>query len=118
MGEVIHVEFGTEREWEATRLKLVDGLVAIGELFGDEEALMRAKAQCIFQVLRTMVEEMPDTRVTARLPDGVSPEQVAVMTVAIKEAALKGIETALSHVVQVMMASIYDIATSKLARRQ
>ena len=42
MGQVIHVAFGTEREWEQTHAKTVDGLVAIGTLFGDDEALMRA----------------------------------------------------------------------------
>ncbi len=43
MGEVIHANFGTEREWEQTHDKTVDGLLTIGSLFGDDEALMRAK---------------------------------------------------------------------------
>src|SRR6185312_16656869 len=47
MGEVIHVAFGTEREWEQTHEKTVDGLVTIGSLFGDDESLMRAKADCV-----------------------------------------------------------------------
>ena len=29
MGQVIHVAFGTEREWEQTHAKTGDGLVAI-----------------------------------------------------------------------------------------
>jgi len=45
MGQVIHVAFGTEREWEQTHAKTVDGLVAIGTLFGDDEALTLAVEQ-------------------------------------------------------------------------
>jgi hypothetical protein len=39
------------------------------------------------------------------------------MTGAIKDAALKGIEIAMTHSVQILMASIYDLCTSKLQRR-
>jgi len=53
MGEVIHAAFGAEREWEQTRSKTVDGLVTIGTLFGDDEALMRAKADRVYQVAMT-----------------------------------------------------------------
>src|SRR5690242_9178362 len=64
MGEVIHVAFGTEREWQQTREKTVDGLVTIGSLFGDDEKLMRAKADCVYQVLREIVEEVPSVQIT------------------------------------------------------
>ena len=30
MGEVIHATFGTEREWEQTHDKTIDGLLTIG----------------------------------------------------------------------------------------
>lgn len=115
MGEVIHVAFGTEREWEATRQKTVDGIVAIGKLFGDDEALMRAKADCVYQMLRGIVEDVPSIQVSAKLPDGLTPEQLSLFTVAVKEAALKGIEIAMTHSVQVFMGSVYDLCTSKLA---
>ena len=69
MGQVIHVAFGTEREWEQTHAKTVDGLVAIGTLFGDDEALMRAKADCVYHILRQIVEEpMPAVRPGRRTP--------------------------------------------------
>ena len=117
MGEVIHVAFGTEREWEQTRSKTVDGLVAIGSLFGDDEALMRAKADCVYQILRQIVEEVPTVQITTKLPENLSAEQLDLLTGAIKEAALKGIEIAMTHSVQVLMASIYDLCTSKLHAR-
>ncbi|HZO21316.1 MAG TPA: hypothetical protein VFB37_02350 [Steroidobacteraceae bacterium] len=114
MGEVIHVAFGTEREWEQTRAKTADGLVSIGSLFGDDEELMRAKADCVYQILREIVEEVPAVQITTKMPENLSAEQLETLTRAIKEAALKGIEIAMTHSVQVLMASIYDLCTSKL----
>jgi len=114
MGEVIHVAFGTEREWEQTHEKTVDGLVTIGSLFGDDESLMRAKADCVYQILREIVEEVPSVQITTKLPENLSPEQLDALTRVIKEAALKGIEIAMTHSVQVLMGSIYDLCTSKL----
>ena len=114
MGEVIHVAFGTEREWQQTREKTADGLVTIGSLFGDDETLMRAKADCVYQVLREIVEEVPSVQITTKLPENLSPEQLDALTRVIKDAALKGIEIAMTHSVQVLMGSIYDLCTSKL----
>jgi hypothetical protein len=37
-----------------------------------------------------------------------------LLTEAIKQAALRGIEVAMTHSVQVLMSSIYDLCTSKL----
>jgi hypothetical protein len=93
MGEVIHVAFGTEREWEQTHEKTVDGLVTIGTLFG---------------------EDVPSVQITTKLPENLSPEQLDALTRVIKDAALKGIEIAMTHSVQVLMGSIYDLCTSKL----
>lgn len=117
MGQVIHVAFGTEREWEQTHAKTVDGLVAIGTLFGDDEALMRAKADCVYHILRQIVEEVPSVQITTKMPENLSTEQLELLTGAIKEAALKGIEIAMTHSVQVLMSSIYDLCTSKLHAR-
>jgi hypothetical protein len=117
MGEVIHVAFGTEREWEQTHDKTVDGLVTIGALFGDDEALMRAKADCVYQILRQIVEEIPSVQITTRMPENLTDEQMMLLTEAIKAAALKGIEVAMTHSVQVIMSSIYDLCTSKLQMR-
>ncbi len=117
MGQVIHVAFGTEREWEQTHAKTVDGLVAIGTLFGDDEALMRAKADCVYHILRQIVEEVPSVQITTKMPENLSAEQLELLTGAIKEAALKGIEIAMTHSVQVLMSSIYDLCTSKLHAR-
>jgi hypothetical protein len=119
MGEVIHVQFGTEREWNSTREKLVTGLRAIGQLFGDDPDLMEAKADCAYQLLRQVIEDVPCLQIQAKLPSSVVDEEQtrSIITDAIKEAALKGIETALTHAVQIFMASIYDLCTSKLAQR-
>src|SRR5690242_15561841 len=103
MGKVIHAAFGAEREWEQTRSRTADGLVAIGNLFGDDEVL-----------LREIVEDVPSLQITTRLPDNLTEEQLEQMTSAIKEAALKGIEVAMTHSVCMLMSSIYDLCTSKL----
>ena len=114
MGKVIHAAFGAEREWQQTRSRTADGLVAIGNLFGDDEELMRAKADRVYQLLREIVEEVPSLQLTTRLPENLSEEQLEQTTAAIKDAALKGIEVAMTHSVCVLMGSIYDLCTSKL----
>jgi hypothetical protein len=114
MGQVIHANFGTEREWEQTHDKTVDGLVTVGALFGDSESLMRAKADCVYQILRQIVEDIPSVQITTRMPENLTEEQVRMLTEAIKQAALRGIEVAMTHSVQVLMSSIYDLCTSKL----
>jgi hypothetical protein len=117
MGEVIHAAFGTEREWEQTHDRTVDSLVTIGALFGDDAALMRAKADCVYQMLRQIVEQIPSVQVTTKMPENLTDAQVRVLTEAIKHAALRGIEVAMTHSVQVLMSSIYDLCTSKLHER-
>ena len=117
MGEVIHAVFGSEREWEQTHDKTVDSLVQIGALFGDDESLMRAKADCVYQLLRQIVEDIPSVQITTKLPEQLSEEQVRALTEAIRHAALRGIEVAMTHSVQVLMSSIYDLCTSKLHGR-
>lgn len=117
MGEVIHVTFGTEREWEQTHAKTVDGLVTIGALFGDDEALMRAKADRLYRMLREIVEKVPTVQVSAKLPESLSAEDLAMATAAVKDGALKGIEVAMTHTVHVLMTGIYDLCTSKLKVR-
>ena len=77
-------------------------------------ALMRAKADCVYRMLREIIEEVPSVQISTKLPAEFSSAQLEVLTDAIKEAALKGIEIAMTHAVQVMMASIYDLCTSKL----
>lgn len=115
MGEVINVRFGTEREWEITRQKTIAGLVAIGTLFGDDSDLMRAKAECVYGVLRAIVEDVPSVQVTVKMPEGLTDEQQSLVTAAVKESALKGLEIAMTHSVQMLMGSVYDLCTSKLA---
>lgn len=117
MGEIIRVTFGSEREWERTRAHCAEGLTAVGAMFGDDERLMRAKAECVYRVLRRMVEEVPAVRIVASLPDDLPAGQVELLTGAIREAALKGIEASMNHSVRVVMAAVYDLCTSKLRRR-
>src|SRR6185312_6173983 len=76
MGKVIHAAFGAEREWEQTRSRTADGLVAIGSLFGDDEELMRAKADRVYRLLREIVEDVPSLQITTRLPDNLTEEQL------------------------------------------
>ncbi len=117
MGEIIRIVSGTEREWERARAQWADGLSAIGALFGDDEGLMRAKADCVCQLLRRILEDVPPVRITAHLPHDLPAEHIELLTSAIREAALKGIEVSMTHCVRVLMAAVYDLCTSKLRQR-
>lgn len=114
MGEVIHVAFGTEREWEQTRIKLIEGLCTIGGLFGDDAALMEAKAEAVHAMLRQIVETIPTVQVHVPIPAGLSVEDARVVEESLRQATLAGIEAAMTHSVQVLMSGIYDLCTSKL----
>ena len=117
MGAVIHANFGTERQWEQTHEKTVDGLITVGALFGDDEALMRAKADCVYYLLRQIVEDISPVQITTRIPENLTAEQLHQFTEAIRRAALRGIEAAMTHSVQALMNSVYDLCTSKLQAR-
>lgn len=117
MSNVIHVNFGSEREWEETHAKVIDGLVALGSLFGDDESLMRAKADSVYRILRQIVEEVPNVQITTKVPESLQPDQLELVTELVKRAAVQGIETTMTHAVQALMGSIYDLCTSKLAQR-
>lgn len=117
MGEIIHVTLGSEHDWERTRSQWTEGLAAVGALFGDDESLMRAKANCVYALLRRIVEEIPTVRVAATVPDDLPAAHVAFVTAAMREAALKGIEAGTGHAVRVLSAAIYDLCTSKLREK-
>lgn len=116
MGEVVHANFGAEREWEETRTKLRFGLQTVGAIFGDDEELMLAKAEAVMVLVRAIVEEVPTIKVNAPIPANLSAEDTALLGEAIKQAALQGIETMMSHCLRALMASVYDMCTSKLKR--
>lgn len=117
MGEIIHLSFGSERDWERTRAQWAECLATIGALFGDDETLMRAKAHCVYQVLRRIVEEVPAVRVAAKVPDDLPAEHLAWLTGAMRDAALQGIEASTGHAVRVLTAAVYDLCTSKLREK-
>lgn len=111
---VIYAEFGTERQWAQTKQRTFDGLIAIGGLYGDSEAIMRAKAEVVYQLLRAIVDDVPNVNIHAHLPADLSDEHIEMMHVAVRDAALKGIEVAMTHSVTCIMERVYDLCTSKL----
>lgn len=114
MSNVIHASFGMEREWRETREKTEAALVEVGRLLGDDEALVRAKADRVYALLREMVEHIPNVTIHSRLPASLTDEQREWVEASIKAAALKGIEASLMHCVGALMASIFDLCTSRL----
>jgi len=117
MGEVIYAHFGTEREWKKTHEKTAQSLVEIGALFGDDAALMRAKADRLYQVLRQMVEGIPPANARVTLPAALPAAQVKLLREEIRKGVLDAMELVVMHCVQTMMDSIFDLCTSKLADR-
>ena len=68
----------------------------------------------VAQVLTKSAEALPARGTLTPCILDEDPEQLDALTRVIKEAALKGIEIAMTHSVQVLMGSIYDLCTSKL----
>ena len=118
MGDVIYVNFAAERAWDQSHKRLTETLLAVGAMFGDDdEALLRAKADCAHDMIRRIVDEVPAADFTAAIPDNLPPDQCELVREALKVAAQEGIETAMKHSVQVLTNSIYDLCTSKLSQQ-
>ena len=119
MGDVIYANFGSERVWDETHQRLTETLLAVGAMFGDNDAdLLRAKADCAHKMIRTIVDEAPGILdITFEIPDNLPPEHCELVREALKDAANQGIETAMHHSVRVLANSIYDLCTSKLLQQ-
>ena len=90
-------------------------LIEIGTQFGDDESLMRAKAQCLIDLRRAMVESVPNVHLTAVLSSNLSAAHVNLVTSAIDEVTLMGVQTTLNHVMACIDHCQFDLCTSKLS---
>jgi hypothetical protein len=107
--------------WQNTSLPLaIDGLVEVGRLYGDDPDLMRAKAHRVYELLRTITDQVPRRETRATPPPGLTPKQHRQAVAAIRKALDALRDTALVPVAGVLMSVIYDLCTSTLApeRRQ
>jgi hypothetical protein len=114
MGDVIHLDFYAGIRWEKARENLTESLVRIGTLFGDDEELLRAKADRAHGVIRKIVEDVPALDLAFDLPGSISDDQCELIRETVKAAACRGIETAVMHSVEVITNALYDLCTSKL----
>lgn len=92
-------------------------LVEYGAVFGDAEALMRAKAEAFCQMLRTIIDEVPIVKYTALLPEDLNPKQVELIVAAIEQATVQGVLLVLTHALECIIKAMYDLCTSRLAVR-
>src|SRR6185437_2692881 len=116
MSDVIYGDFLAERAWGQAHQRLTDSILAIGAMFGDNnEELLRAKADCAHDTILRIVENVPAVDFTCDAPDDLPPEHYEFLKEALRAAALKGIETAVAHSVQVLTNSLHDLCTSKLS---
>jgi hypothetical protein len=97
--------------------KITQELVELGAQYGDEETLMRAKADCLCEMLRRIVEEVPDAQYVTKLPEKLSSRQEEAIGAALREAVQKGVQLVLTHALRSINDSMYDLCTSKLAAR-
>ena len=93
MGEVIYGRFSSEKAWQQSHQRLTETLLAVGELFGDnDKVLLRAKADLAHAMIREIVEEVPATDITFDVPDTLTHEQCDDIKGVLSNAVSKGIE--------------------------
>lgn len=114
----IRAAYGNEQEWQETRTKAIDGIVAVGRLYGDDEVLMSAKAEFVCRMLRAMVEKCPCVEFDAEVPRDLNETQLQTVRAAIQKATIEGVGVCLTHNVQVLMAGIFELCTSKLTGKR
>lgn len=115
MGEVVHVLFGTERMWDQAHQNMTDVLLRVGALFGDDETLLRAKADRAHALIRSIAEDMPTVDIEFEIPDNLTAAQRELITKAVRAAACRGSETAIVHSIKAVSDALYDLCTSRLA---
>jgi hypothetical protein len=114
MSEIIVTNLKPEHDWEDTRQTLKEGLASLGILFDDDPALMHAKAECAYRMLRQIVHDLPKERIAIDIRNDLPAEQIELLTRVFNEAAKTAIQVTLCHAVQTVMNHIYDLCTSKL----
>ena len=114
MSEIIVSNLKAEHDWEDTRKTLKEGLSSLGILFDDDPALMHAKAECAYQMLRQIVHSLPKDQITVDIPSDLPAEQIELLTRVFNETASTAIEVTLCHAIQMVMNHVYDLCTSKL----
>jgi hypothetical protein len=114
MGDVIYVDADAGLKWEKSRETLTDSLMRIGVLFGDDEKLLRAKADRAHGVIRKIVEDVPALDLAIDIPGSISDDQCELIRETVRAAACRGIDTAVIHSVEVITNALYDLCTSKL----
>lgn len=117
MDEVSDLAFGEGLQWEEMHEKTVDGLVQVGAACGDDEALMRAKAERVCQLLREALEDLPSLQISMTLPPEFTDEQLEIVSVAVNKAATAGMQVAMGHAVEAFAGAMFDLCTSKLRQR-
>ena len=98
MKEVTDDPFGSEQEWQEMRDRITHSFIEIGKVFGDDETIMRAKADRFCQMLRGMGDEVPSLEVRSDLSPGFDDKQIEIINAAVREA----------------VTGINDLRTSKL----
>jgi hypothetical protein len=114
MADVADSPFEVSVQWDETSRETIDALVQVGSACGDDEELMRAKADRICQLLREILEDTPSLQITATLPPEFSEAQVELVATAIRRAATAGIQAAAGHAAEALAEAMYDLCTSKL----
>jgi hypothetical protein len=110
----IEVTFSVESDWEETHRKTTEAIISVGALFGDDPALMRAKAECVNQLLHAIVDKLPNVQFTTRLPGSLTAEQIEQLRPLFSQATVRGMEDTLNHCVHQMLERVLELCTSKL----
>lgn len=105
----------SDLEWEHALRAMADGLVAVGEAYGDDPDLMRAKAQRAYTLLRLITEHLPGRPTHIDLGAQLTPHQYRKVADQLRKARDAGRDAALIHVAGVLTAALYDLCTSVLA---
>jgi hypothetical protein len=111
MSHFIELNLHTPDEWAAMLRKLEESLVTVGQLFGDEERLLRAKARRVCQSLRATTWDLSPVSFTTALPRGLNPDGRKLVNDALQTAAVQAFEVALMRCVSAWMDSIHERCT-------
>lgn len=106
--------------WKNTQRVMMEGLVTVGALYGDDPNLMRAKAIGACKLLRSITDHVPRRAIRATLAPGLTKTQQRQIVSAIRKARDAGRDAALIHVATELTSVLYELCTSVLApeRRQ
>lgn len=115
MSNVIHVKFGEARLADEMREQVTRDLLEAGRLAGDDESLIRAKAERLLALIDKVLDESVPITPKVQIPADLTPRQLEMVNSAMKDTCEQALRAVKRQYIEALMGARVELLTSKLA---